>query len=83
MTDENKIKQVVPPDRKFMREYLPSFWDFIKKDFSAEKMLEFGGQLKEYVYKRNFHKEDEGKILSCKIEFVEFEVDEINNKRKD
>lgn len=80
MIEEKKFKQVMTPHKKFMAEYLPSMWEFIKDDFKPEHMLEYGGQLGVYVYKRNFPQGN--KILSCKIEFIEFEEDKINNTNK-
>ena len=79
--EEKKYKQIMMPDKEFVAEYLPSFWDFIKEDLKPDLMLEYGGQTGMYVYKRNFPQGN--KILACKLEFIQFEEDKKNNKRKD
>ncbi len=78
------FKQVIPPDKKYMEELVPVFWEFVKEDFSPENMVKFGSEKGIYIYKRPFSREgEENRILQLKMEFVEFEEEEINNKRKD
>ncbi len=78
MEEEKKFKQTMTPDKEFVAEYLPSFWEFIKEDLNTDLMLEYGGQSGVYLYKRNFPQGD--KILACKLEFIQFEEDKIKGK---
>jgi len=83
MEEEKKLKQVKIPNKKFMAEMIPDFWEFVKDDFKPEEMVKYGNQTGFYVYKRNFQREDAlTKLLMFKMEFVECE-EEINNKRKE
>jgi len=77
---EVKFKQVMTPDKEFMAEYLPSFWKFIKDDLKPEHIIKFGGEKGIYIYKRL--SPIGNKVLSCRIEFIEFEEERINNVKK-
>ena len=77
---EVKFKQVMTPHKEVMAENIPALWEFVKSDLKTEHIIKFGGETGVYVYKRISPIGD--KVLSCRIEFIEFEEDRINNVKK-
>ena len=78
------LKQTIPPNKEFMAENIPIFWEFIKEDFNPDSMIKYGSEKGVYIYKRDFSQEDkENQMLQCKLDKFQFEEEKINNKRKD